>query len=199
MVDNVYRGPGAKRGPSRHREREKRKIKKRRGKDGGPESRGVTVIFFWGVKAIFLYFFPVENSHFGTSKTNFRRFRKWKAKKKKKKKRSSPLFITFPTSISNCPSSLLQFSFFSSQFSPLFPLPFFFPIRKQKFPGQNSLGGTLPPACYATAGESVVRGPQTSSLCHCMTGCLYCVTWYLNLFCHHFARNLFIFLKLFLS
>ena len=99
----------------------------------------------------FSWFFPVENSHFGhfgTPKTNFRRFQKWKAKKeRKKKKKSSPLFINFPTFILNFPSSLLQFCFFSSQLSPLFPfiLAFFFPIRKQKFPGQKSLGGTLPP------------------------------------------------------
>ena len=111
-------------------------------------SRGVTGIFFWGGKVIFPEFFsrrgmlfPVENSHFGRSKTKFRRFQKWKAKKKK----SSHLFYNF--SYFNFPPSLLQFSFFSSQFSPLFPffLASFFPIRQQKFPGQKSLGGTLPP------------------------------------------------------
>ena len=103
--------------------------------------------FFPGVKC----FFPAENSHFGRPKTNFRRFQKWKAKKKKKG--SSPLFITFPTSISYFPLSLLQFSFFSCQFSPLFPffLASFFPIRQQKFPNQKSRGDTLPPACYTTA------------------------------------------------
>ena len=72
--------------------------------------------FFSGVNC----FFPVENSHFGTPKTNFR----FKSEKKKKKK-PSPLFLTFPTSISNFPPSLLQLSFFSSQFSPLFPCLFF--------------------------------------------------------------------------
>ena len=109
--------------------------------------RGVTGIFFWGGKVIFpdffpgvKCFFPVENSHFGRPKTNFRRFQKWKAKKKK---RSSPLFLTF-----SC--FHFQFSTFSSQFSPLFPffLASFFPIRQQKFPGQKSLGGhsaPLPP------------------------------------------------------
>ena len=63
-----------------------------------------------------------------------------KKKKKKKKKRSSPLFLTF-----SC--FHFQFSTFSSQFSPLFPffLASFFPVRQQKFPGQKSLGGTLPP------------------------------------------------------
>ena len=86
--------------------------------DRDVSSRGVTGIFFWGGKVIFpdyfpgvKCFFPVENSHFGRPKTNLRRFQKRKAKKKKK---SSPLFITFPTSISNFPPSLLQFSFFSS-------------------------------------------------------------------------------------
>ena len=74
-------------------------------------------------------------------------------KSEKQKKGSSPLFVTFPTSISNFPPSLLQFSFFSCQFSSLFHffLASFFPIRQQKFPDQNSRGGgggggrTLPP------------------------------------------------------
>ena len=55
-------------------------------------ARGVTGIFFWGDKVIFpdLFpgvkcFFPVENSHFGKSKTNFSGFEKWKSKKKKTK------------------------------------------------------------------------------------------------------------------
>ena len=87
-----------------------------------PRTRGVTSIFFWGGKVSFpdffsdvKWFFPVENSHFGRPKTNFRCF---------------------------------QFSFFSSQFSPLFlfSLPPFPPICQQKFPGQKSLGGTLSPA-----------------------------------------------------
>ena len=90
-------------------------------------------------------FFPVENSHFGRPKTNFHHFQKWKTKKNKNKKKSSPHFITF-----SC--FHFKFSTFSSQFSPLLPfsLPFFPPIRRQKFPGQKSLGSTLPPACYAT-------------------------------------------------
>ena len=68
-------------------------------------------------------------------------------KSEKQKKRSSPIFITFPTCISNFPPSLLQFTFFSSKFSTLFPffLDSFFPIRQEKFSGQKSLGGTLPP------------------------------------------------------
>ena len=72
-------------------------------------------------------------------KTNFRRFQKWKAKKKKKKK---GLTSNFPPSLA-FPCTIL-FPFFSSQFSPIFP---FFLIRQQKFPGQKSLGGTLPPPC----------------------------------------------------
>ena len=112
------------------------------------ECRGVTGIFFWGGKVIFpdffpgvKCFFPVENSHFGRPKTNFRRFQKWKAKKKKKKKRSSPLFLMF-----SC--FHFQFSTFSSQFSPLFPffLASFFPIRQQNFP-VRSLWGALCPPC----------------------------------------------------
>ena len=113
--------------------------------------RGVTGTFFWRAKSFSWFFpgvkcfFPVENSHFGRPKTNFHRFQKWK--EKKKKNRSSPLFIAFRTSVSNFPPSLLQFSFFSSQFSPLFPffLCSFFPIHQLKFPSQNPR-----PACYAT-------------------------------------------------
>ena len=88
--------------------------------------------------------FPVENSHFGRPKQISAVF------KSEKKIRSSPLVITFPTSISNFPPSFLKFSFFSSPYSPLFPffLASFFPIRQQKFPGQKSLGGTLPPLTH---------------------------------------------------
>ena len=108
--------------------------------------RGVTGIFFWGGKVIFpdffpgvKCFFPVENSHFGRPKTNFRRFQKWKAKKKKKKKKKK-LYNVF----------LLQFSVFHLFFSIFTPFPFFslasfFPIRQQKFPRQKSRGGALPP------------------------------------------------------
>ena len=93
-------------------------------------------------------------------------FKSEKGKKKKKKERSSPLFRTFPTSISNFSPSLYYFPSFLLNFYPfpLFSLPlfsqfslspfflaYFFLIRQQKFPGQKSLGGTLPPpACYAT-------------------------------------------------
>ena len=81
----------------------------------------------------------------------------------RKRKRSSPLFITFPTSITIFPPFLLQISlisFFSSQFSPIFhSFPFslapFFPIRQQKFSSQK--GGALchpPPTCYATGVNS---------------------------------------------
>ena len=64
-------------------------------------------------------------------------------KKKKKKKRSSPFFITFPSSISNFPPSLLQFSFFSSQFSPLFLffLASFFPDTSAKTSRSEVSGG----------------------------------------------------------
>ena len=66
----------------------------------------------------------------------------------KNKKKSPHLFLELfllPFPIFKFP---LQFSFFSSQFLPLSPffLAYFFPIRQQKFPGQKSLGGTLPPA-----------------------------------------------------
>ena len=99
------------------------------------------LIFFPGVKC----FFPVANSHFGTPKTNFRRFKS----EKKKKKKSPHLFflITFPTSISNFPPSLLQFSFFSSQFfAPFqfFSLPFFSRYVRKNFPVRSLWGALCP-------------------------------------------------------
>ena len=47
--------------------------------------------------------------------------------------------------ISNFQPSLLQFSFFSSQFSPLFPffLPSFFPKRQHKIPGRGHSASLL--------------------------------------------------------
>ena len=80
------------------------------------------LIFFPGVKC----FFPVENSHFGWPKTNFRRFQKW----------------------------ILQFSFFSSQFLPLslFSLPLFSRYTSAKISRSEVSGvhsAPLPPACYA--------------------------------------------------
>ena len=98
--------------------------------------------FSWFFFPDMKWLFPVKSSRFGRPKTNFRRFKKWKAKKKKKKKKSSPLFITFPTSISNFPPSLLQFYFFSSQFLPLFhfSLPLFSRYVSKNFP-VRSLGG----------------------------------------------------------
>ena len=116
--------------------------------DFGHIIRGVTGIFFWGGKVIFpdffpgvKCFFPVENSHFGRLKTNFRRFQKWKAKKKKKKKKSPHLFFwRFPASISN-------FSTFSSQFSIFTPFPFFpclfFPDTSAKISRSEVSGGAL--------------------------------------------------------
>ena len=114
-------------------------------------------VIFPGVKCSF----PVENSHFGRPKTNFRRFLKWKAKKKKKKKkkRPSPLFYNF--SYFHFQFSTFPFTIFLIFFSifTLFPflLTSFFPIRQQKFPGQKSLGTLCPPppACYATEHRGV--------------------------------------------
>ena len=142
----------------------------------GHAGRGITGIFFWGGKVIFpdsfpgvKWFLPVKISHFGRSKTNFCRFQMWKAqkikstkKKKRERKSSSPLFITFPTSISNFPPSLLQFSqfsFFSSQFSPLFPFfpCLFFPNTSAKLSRSEISGGALCP-------------PAPRLLRHCMQG-----------------------------
>ena len=120
--------------------------------------RGVTGIFFWGGKVIFpdffpgvKCFFPVENSHFGRPKTNFRRFQKWKAKKKKKKKKKKVL-----TSFSAV--FLLPFPIFHLFFSIFTPFPFFpclfFPDTSAKISRSEVSGGALcppcPPACYAT-------------------------------------------------
>ena len=106
--------------------------------------------FFPGRKFPFWYTqnkFPDRKFPFWYTQNKFLLFSKVKSKKKKKKK-SSPLFIIFPTSISNFPSSLLQFFFFSSlfssQFSPLFPC-LFFPRYVSKIFPVRSLGGTLPP------------------------------------------------------
>ena len=114
-------------------------------------------------------FFPSKNSHFGRPKTNFHHFQKWKAKKKKK---SSPLFITFPTSISNFPPSLLQFSFFSSQFSPLFlflsiftpfPLPLFFWYVSKNFLVRSLWGALCPPVLPPVTQLSAIRCETTPS------------------------------------
>ena len=101
--------------------------------------------FFWGGKVIFPDFFPgvnsflpVENFHFGTPKSNFRRFEKWKAKKLFWNSFLIP-FSIFHLPLYILPSFLLHFPPFA------FFLADFFPIGQQKFPGQKSLGGTMPP------------------------------------------------------
>ena len=107
-----------------------------------PFTRGVTGIFFWGGKVIFPDFFT------GGTKFPFWYTQKQKKKKKKKKRSSrSRFFNNFSYLHFQFSTFLLQFSFFSSQFSPLFPffLASFFPIRQQKFPGQKSRGGHSAP------------------------------------------------------
>ena len=128
-------------------------------------NKGVTGIFFWGGKVIFpwffpgvKYFFPVENSHFGTPKTNFRHFQKWKAKKEKRGKRSSTPFVTFPP-------SLLQFSFFCSQFSPHFSLPLFSQYVGKNFPVRSLWGALCPPACYATVHKDLFSKYKYMYIC----------------------------------
>ena len=80
-------------------------------------------------------FFPVENFHFGTPRTNSSGFEKREAKKKK----SSPHFVTFPP-------SLLQFSFFLLNFHPFSIFPsLFFPYRSAEISRSEVSGGTLPP------------------------------------------------------
>ena len=72
-------------------------------------------------------------------------------KTKNKKKRSSPRFITFPTSISKFPPSLLQFPFtifllFFSIFHPLslFSLPLFSRYVSKNFPVRSLWGALCP-------------------------------------------------------
>ena len=105
-------------------------------------------IFLRGQSHFSWLFFPVENFHFGRPKTNFRHFQTWKEKKKKKKKKGPhQLFVYYFSYFhtSNFPPSLLQFSFFSSQFSPFSPLSPFFPVRQQKFPVRSLWGALCPP------------------------------------------------------
>ena len=124
--------------------------------------RGVTGKFFWVGKVIFPDFFSWHEILFPSRKFPFC----WTQNKfwcfGEKKVLSS--FVTFPPSIFNFPSSLLQFSFFSSQFSPLFPffLASFFPgrsaqISRSQVSGGGG-GGALSPACYATALYSFMCG-----------------------------------------
>ena len=110
--------------------------------------------FFPGVK----YFFPVENFHFGSPKTNFSGFEKWKVKTKtkkqteQKKKRKKKVLCSFWTFFH------LQFSIFHLPFSifllfspfSIFFLCSFFPVGQHKFPRSKVFWGALCPACYAT-------------------------------------------------
>ena len=90
-----------------------------------------------------------------TSKQTNKQTNKQNKQNKTKQKKKQTNKQTKKPSIFNFPPFLLQVSFFSSQFSTLFPffLASFFPLGRQKFPGQKSLRGSipLPPACYVTA------------------------------------------------
>ena len=134
--------------------------------------RGVSGKFFWGGKVIFPYFFPawnaffrIENFHFGTPKTNFTPFEKWKVKKKKKKKKSPLLILLIYFShfekwkakkkkgpLLIWKFSLLPFSIFLLPFQ-FFPCHFFL-VGQQKFPGQKSLGEhSVPPPVTPLAAD----------------------------------------------
>ena len=66
--------------------------------------------------------------------------------KSKKKKKSSPHFGTFPSFHFQFPPSLLQFSFFSSPFSPFFIFPYlFFPSRWTEISWSEVCGGHSAP------------------------------------------------------
>ena len=114
-------------------------------------TRGVRRIFFRGGKVIFpdffpsvKCFFPVENSHFGRSKTNLSGFEKWKANFKKKVLSIFCnfysfhfKFYTFP--FFNFPSFLLHFPF---------PLCLSFPGRSAEISLWEVSGGhCLPAVC----------------------------------------------------
>ena len=108
-------------------------------------------------------FFPVENSHFGRSKTNFRHFQKWKAKKKKKK--SSPLFWKF---------SYFHFQFYTFPFTifllffpsfthfPFFSLPLFSWYVSKNFPIRSLWVALCPPLVLFQSGRVV---GQRSNIC----------------------------------
>ena len=88
--------------------------------------------------------FPSRNFHFGRPKTDFSGFEKWEAKGEGG---SSPHFVIFPPSIFNFPPSLLQFFFFSFQFSPpffFFPC-LFFPSRSAEISQSEVWGGHSAP------------------------------------------------------
>ena len=105
------------------------------------QGRGVTgifflggkVIFFPGVKCFFQYKIPIL-VHPKQISSVFKVKRKKKRKRKKKKKKK--VLTSF------YPPSLLQFSFFLSQFSPLFP---FFPNMSAKISRSEISGGALCP------------------------------------------------------
>ena len=96
--------------------------------------------FSWFFFPVWNAFFPVENFHFGTPKTNFCHFEKWKAKKKKKKKKD-PLLILLLLELFS--SFHFQFSFFSSPFS-VFSLPLF-PSRSAEISQSEVSGGHSAP------------------------------------------------------
>ena len=85
------------------------------------------------------------------------------------KKRSSPHFVTFPPSIFIFHLPFYNFSSLLLNFHPfsLFSLPLFFPVGQQKFSGQKSLGGTLPPAPLPVMPLPMVNEQHTLSLLPC--------------------------------
>ena len=102
-------------------------------------------------------FLPVENSHFGRPKTNFRRFQKWKEKGKKILSSfcnfSTFLFSIFHLPFYNFPSFLLNFHTFS-----LFSLPLFSRYVSKNFPVRSLGGGGALCPCLS---------PPPSLLHHC--------------------------------
>ena len=129
---------------------------------------------FWRGKVIFRDFFsrhemlfPGRKFPFWLTQNKFQWFLIVKSKKKKKKKKkNSPLFILY--------LFLLTFSIFHLPFFnfPSFPhfhfffLASLFPVGQQKFPGQKSLGDTLPPPprLLRHCSTELNRHPNISSL-----------------------------------
>ena len=143
--------------------------------------RDATGTFFWGANSFsWLFsgvkcFFLVENFHFARPKTNFGGFEKWEAKKKNQNKTKGSLLILLlfhlPFPIFHLPFTI--FLLFFSVFFPFFPC-LFFPVGQQKFPGQKSLGGTLPlpPTSYAAAlCPSTSTGPGYIVFHGCLSPC----------------------------
>ena len=92
--------------------------------------------------------FPSRNFHFGTRKTNFHHFEKWKAKKKKKKKKVTLIILELNFSLLPFQFSIFPFPIFL--FFSILPLFHFFPglifsrLVSRNFPVRSLWGAHCP-------------------------------------------------------